>query len=561
MERSYPNRIGGYRVLGIAGRGQFGRVLCAYQTSTGNLAALKELDKYRFPTQKLLRELRFMIDLQHPNIVRCETILFAGGYRYLVMEYCEAGTLRDVMVNGEQLSVAQRLNLMIALLRGLACAHEAGIVHCDIKPENILLRLAERDWIVKISDFGIAHLAQELGQNSSYRTGSPAYMAPERFYGQFSASSDIYAVGIILYELFAHERPFQGTIEELMSAHLNQRPPLGKLPLPLQEVINKALAKLPPQRFSSANEMADVLHRLLVNQSITVSIPAPVLRLVQTPPQELKAFAGAIAWMGQQGFFAIGRELVGWDEKVYQKFPEPILGLRVVEMPEPWLYVATSRALYRYRLGYAPQLLYQNEQGQGFCYGVSASWLAVGSGANLDIFLFKYRKSRSLRLSGRLILGVVLLDEGHLVALTENKQKQQFRLIFLSRRGVMLGKLRLPSGIKTILPSLTPYRLIALENSPSLLLINLRPYRISRVLLPHVPELGIATVWGYAIVGGNVLMLIDLIGENLGNMQFPHPITQVISITNCELGVICQGEECSYFYRIDLQAERIELIF
>ncbi|MBL1174040.1 MAG: serine/threonine protein kinase [Pantanalinema sp. GBBB05] len=249
-----------YRLLGLVGQGQFGRVYCAIHRKTGRLVALKDLDRHRFPTHKFLRELRFLLSLQHPNIVTCQALEHTATGRYLVMDYCEGGTLRSLVDEEIQLHSQQSLKLVADVLAGLEHAHSRGIVHCDIKPENILLAVQVGGWVARISDFGIARLNQELKSDGAGNTGSPAYMAPERFYGQYSPASDIYAVGILLFELLAGYRPFSGAPADLMSAHLNQ--PLkipASIPSALQAVIAKALQKLPGRRFRSAAEMLTAL--------------------------------------------------------------------------------------------------------------------------------------------------------------------------------------------------------------------------------------------------------------------------------------------------------------
>ena len=121
-----------YRLLGLIGQGQFGRVYCAMHRQTGELVALKSLDHDRFPTHQFLRELRFLVTLQHPNIVACSAIEHLHGRRYLVMDYCEAGTLRDLMENYDRLSPALSIKLVCDILAGLEHAHAQVIVHCDI---------------------------------------------------------------------------------------------------------------------------------------------------------------------------------------------------------------------------------------------------------------------------------------------------------------------------------------------------------------------------------------------------------------------------------------------
>ena len=245
-----------YRLLGLVGQGQFGRVYCASHRKTGRLVALKELDKHRFSTHKFLRELRFLLSLQHANIVTCHALEHTLTGRYLVMDYCEGGTLRGLMEDDIRLQPAQGLKLVADLLLGLDHAHSRNIIHCDIKPENILLVVQAHGWTARVSDFGIARLHQESIGDSSGNTGSPAYMAPERFYGQYSLTSDLYAVGIILFELLAGYRPFSGLPAAMMSAHLNQPVKIpDTIPIALQAVILTALQKLPARRFQSAAQM------------------------------------------------------------------------------------------------------------------------------------------------------------------------------------------------------------------------------------------------------------------------------------------------------------------
>jgi serine/threonine protein kinase len=260
-----------YRLLGLVGQGQFGRVFCAVHRQTGQLVALKELDRQRFSTRNFLRELRFLLSLQHPNIVNCQALEHTATGRYLVMDYCHGGTLRKLMAEETRVSLSQSLKLVADVLRGLDHAHSRGIVHCDIKPENILLNVEPNGWSAHISDFGIARLHQEkLSQDGN--TGSPAYMAPERFYGQYSPTSDLYSVGIILFEWLAGYRPFSGTPADLMSAHLNQ--PLqipDTIPAALHPLITTALQKLSARRFQSAKDMLAALQAIVQTTSFTDS--------------------------------------------------------------------------------------------------------------------------------------------------------------------------------------------------------------------------------------------------------------------------------------------------
>ncbi|NJL46794.1 MAG: serine/threonine protein kinase [Leptolyngbyaceae cyanobacterium SM2_5_2] len=249
-----------YRLLGLVGHGQFGQVYCAIHRKTGALVALKYLRKDRFPTHKFLRELRFLLSLEHPNIVTCHALEHAGNGRQLVLDYCESGTLRSILDSDIVLTLEEALGFVLDILAGLEHAHQQGIVHCDIKPENVLLQLTPEGWLARLSDFGVARLSQDGRASEMGHTGSPAYMAPERFYNQHPTASDIYAVGIILYELLLGKRPFSGTPLELMVAHLNQVPIIpDELPEPLKKIIGTALQKLLPKRFQNAQAMRQAL--------------------------------------------------------------------------------------------------------------------------------------------------------------------------------------------------------------------------------------------------------------------------------------------------------------
>lgn len=271
---THSKRSQKYRILGLIGQGQFGQVFCAVHRRTGQFVALKNLDHYRFPTHKFLRELRFLLSLQHVNIVNCQSLEHTATGRYLVMDYCEGGTLRQLMNADGTLTLTQKINLIGDVLAGLQHAHSRGIIHCDIKPENILLTLQPGTWRAHISDFGIARLMQNESMQAGSNTGSPAYMAPERFYGQYSLLSDLYAVGVMLYELILGERPFSGTPQELMTAHLNQPIALpDEMPIELQTILRTALQKLPARRFRSAADMLQALQAIAPERLIQANQP------------------------------------------------------------------------------------------------------------------------------------------------------------------------------------------------------------------------------------------------------------------------------------------------
>jgi serine/threonine protein kinase len=250
-----------YRILGLVGQGSFGRVFCAIDRRDCQLVALKELLRQRFATKQFLRELNFLFTLRHPHIVSCKSIEYHAKARYLVTDYCEGGSLQNLLNSNRKLRLSEILNLTIEILSGLEYIHRHQVVHGDIKPENILLVLNPNGWVAKIADFGIAKFEQEISRGMGLGgTGTPAYMAPECFYGKSSQASDLYAVGVILYELLVGERPFSGTIKDLTACHIARIPTIPTtIPFLLRSILSKALEKLPYNRFASAAEMRDAL--------------------------------------------------------------------------------------------------------------------------------------------------------------------------------------------------------------------------------------------------------------------------------------------------------------
>ncbi|MBL1208591.1 protein kinase domain-containing protein [Geminocystis sp. GBBB08] len=277
-----------YRSLNLVGEGQFGKVYTAIHRQTGELVALKEFNPEKFSTKKFLREMRILLSLEHPNIVCCQGIEHNSRGRHLVIEYCEGGTLRDLLETEVNLTIEQKLKLITDILDGLNYAHTQGIIHRDLKPENILLSVIPQGWRAKISDFGVAKIEledKELNISTMGDTGSPAYMAPEQFYGKYSYSSDIYSMGIMLYELLIGNRPFSGSPHEIMVGHLNHTPQFPEnLPSSLELILKKALQKLPQHRFRTAQEMKTTI------LNATLELQSQNLSLYDQIPQKIISF-------------------------------------------------------------------------------------------------------------------------------------------------------------------------------------------------------------------------------------------------------------------------------
>ncbi len=276
---------GRYRLLRPLGEGGMGNVYLADDLVLARQVAVKtvrpELSGNEEVRSRIKRECRLHAAIgAHPNIVTLYDTVEENGHIYLVMEYFAGDTLagRLAAANGCQgLPLNKALDIVRQLLRALACIHGRDIVHRDIKTSNILLQLQpDGRYLAKLTDFGIARAEVEAGAMTRLTSlgtqgpGTPVYMAPERIdpqtFGDVCPASDLYAVGIILYELLTGQPPFTGTMTEIFSGHLVQQPVLtalpASLPIRLHAVLHTALAKQPAERYQEAEDFLAALGEL-----------------------------------------------------------------------------------------------------------------------------------------------------------------------------------------------------------------------------------------------------------------------------------------------------------
>lgn len=508
-----------YRILGLVGSGQFGRVFCARDRQTNQLVALKELEPRRFPTHKFLRELRFLISLSHINIVSCISVDYNQNRRYLVMEYCEAGTLRNLMEsnliesNLEQQSqnLYIYLNLIIEILSGLKYTHSLNIIHCDLKPENILLKLTATGWQPKISDFGISRLAQESGKYDN--TGSPAYMAPERFYGQFSVGSDLYAVGIILYELMVKERPFLGNPTELMFAHINQRLRVPNyIPNALKNFLHKALEKLPARRFSSAQDMQAELYLLMATDLSSELLNTNQIESTQyiNKPEKSDAFISekqlletivAFNFSDSLNFYTATEYLLKksnlgsiLNHQTSHKFNDKITDLVITRNQA---YIITNHSIYRISNNFQnQQILYVSNQ--KFHWAIADQWLAIfeQNSSKLQIQYFSdVYKPMIIDFPKASVVALLKITNHHLALISNTDQGSN--IYEISRRGCLMANFDLDMTISMAIASFEGGRILLATNLDYLVLVDWKPYRVMRVNIGYKPQLIKATKWGY----------------------------------------------------------------
>jgi hypothetical protein len=279
---SHDERIGGlvdgrYRVLEAMASGSMGVVYKAERVPVGKLVAIKFLHAPFANDSEFLarfeRETRVMSKLTHPNCVSVVDFGVWEGAPYLVMEYVSGTTLRALIDNGP-LPPRRALALVRQIAAGLAHAHAQGVVHRDVKPANIMVseEIGTGDH-ARILDFGLARLRGAVGRDatqSNIVVGTPNYMAPEQTVGGglIDARTDIYAVGVVLFEMVCGERPFQSE-DTLALLGMHRAAPIPRLadrvragvalPPGLQDVVDKAMAKSPGDRFQSAIELAEAI--------------------------------------------------------------------------------------------------------------------------------------------------------------------------------------------------------------------------------------------------------------------------------------------------------------
>jgi len=255
--------IPGYKILREIGRGGMAAVYLAEQESLGRPVALKVL----FPsllsdatsTQRFVREGRTVAQLRHTNIVSIFDIGVVGEHHYIAMEYLDGGNLKSRIESG--LNPKSALDVMRQMALALGYAHEKGFVHRDVKPENILFR---DDGTAVLTDFGISkalHTNTRLTETGT-SMGTPHYMSPEQVRGQpIDQRADLYALGVILYEMLMGRPPFTGT-DPIAVAFAQVNEPAPKLPRELyllQPLMSRLLAKAPDDRYRNADELLEAL--------------------------------------------------------------------------------------------------------------------------------------------------------------------------------------------------------------------------------------------------------------------------------------------------------------
>src|SRR3954454_12545693 len=285
---------GRYELEGLAGTGGMSSVYCALDTLLERRVALKVLHPHYGDDEEYVerfrREARSVAQLSHPNVV---TVIDRGqdedGRQYIVFEYVDGESLKELVDRTGPLPARRVIELALQIAEALAFAHQHGLVHRDVKPQNVLIT---QDGDAKVTDFGIARsMDVEHGVTQTGTVlGTSNYLSPEQARGQaVTAATDVYSLGVVLYEMLTAEVPFPGeNFVAVAMKHINDEPPsiLDKrhdVPMRLVAAVERALAKDPAHRFQSMDAFAAELRACLAeigspDSERTFIAPSPVLR-------------------------------------------------------------------------------------------------------------------------------------------------------------------------------------------------------------------------------------------------------------------------------------------
>jgi serine/threonine-protein kinase len=320
MSYEIGSRVGDYEVLEILGAGGMGRVYKVRNVISERVEAMKvllpDLEGDAELADRFMREIKVQASLDHPNIAALHTAFRLDNQLLMLMEYVEGVTIEAVLRSG-RIPIDKAIDYTAQVLSALSYAHAQGVVHRDLKPANMIITPSG---VVKLMDFGIAKMAADRELTQTGRTvGSLYYMSPEQIKGavDLDPRSDLYSLGISLYEMVTGARPFQGDSEySIMAAHLETNPPPPiqldpNLPPALSEIILMSLEKDPAQRFQTADAFRAALLsvrgsvRTVAQPAVPMATSAAAQAVVAPPPPAARSHRGLYIALGSLATIAV----------------------------------------------------------------------------------------------------------------------------------------------------------------------------------------------------------------------------------------------------------------
>jgi serine/threonine protein kinase len=283
--------IGKYKILSSLGSGGFGAVYLAEDTWIDKKVAIKVPHRQNLDFGELLREPRLLASLNHPNIVSILTAEKQDGVFFIVMEYVAGETLEMIVARDGALELARALDFTCQICNAVDHAHRQNVIHRDLRPANVLI---SESGLVKVADFGTSRFL-ELAAHGTTVIGSPPYMAPEQFRGQAVFASDIYSLGVSMYQMLTGNLPYQtpapADLEKLMRGEMISPPRLknARIPRELSDIILRAMAPDITARYQRA---CDLLEALLAARDRWISAgrtPRPATTPRRARPQPVPA--------------------------------------------------------------------------------------------------------------------------------------------------------------------------------------------------------------------------------------------------------------------------------
>jgi serine/threonine protein kinase len=251
--------LGKYKIVAPLGSGGFGTVYLAQDTWIDKKVAIKVPHRQNLDFGELLREPRLLASVSHPNIVAITTAEKQDSIFFIVMEYVQGETLENIIAAKGALDLNRALDFTCQICNAVDHAHKQGVIHRDLRPANVLL--TEND-MVKVADFGTSRFL-EIAAHGTTVIGSPPYMAPEQFYGKAVFASDIYSLGVTMYQMLTgvlpYDTPAPADIDKLLSGELVSPPRLKNptIPKAINDVVMRAMAPEVGARYQRATDLLD----------------------------------------------------------------------------------------------------------------------------------------------------------------------------------------------------------------------------------------------------------------------------------------------------------------